>query len=69
MSKFIRSMLVAAAVLSGPSAVLTGPSIAIAQAVPDQQDQYGGYDPNSQEGNKAFWDQQSRKSGGGGSGR
>jgi hypothetical protein len=62
MSKFIRSMLVAAA-------VLTGPAVAFAETVPDQSDQYGGYDPNSQEGNKAFWDQQSRKSGGGGSGR
>jgi hypothetical protein len=49
--------------------VLTGPSIGVAQTVPDQSDQYGGHDPNSQEGNKAFWDQQSRKSGGGGSGR
>jgi hypothetical protein len=60
MSKFIRSALIVAALLTGTSA-------AMAQSVPDRSDQYGGYHPNSQEGNKAFWEQQSR--GGGGSGR
>jgi hypothetical protein len=57
MSKFLRSVLVV-------GALLTGVSAAMAEYVPDQNDAFGGYDPNSQEGNKAFWDNQARKSGG-----
>jgi hypothetical protein len=56
MSKFIRSVLVVASLVTGAAA-------AMAQTVPDQSDQYGGYHPNSQEGNRAFWDQQSREGG------
>jgi len=50
MSKFIRSVLVVAALVTGASA-------AMAETVPDQSDQYGGYHPNSQEGQRAFWEQ------------
>jgi hypothetical protein len=53
MSKIIRAALVAAALLTGATA-------AIADTVPDQSDQYGGYDHNSQEGTRAFWEQQTR---------
>jgi hypothetical protein len=53
MSKIIRAALVAAALLTGATA-------AIADTVPDQSDPYGGYDHNSQEGNRAFWEQQTR---------
>jgi len=56
MSKFIRFVLVVASLLTGATA-------AMAQTVPDQSDQYGGYHPNSQEGNRAFWDQQARHGG------
>ena len=59
MSKFLRTVLVAGALLTGASAAM-----AESEYVPDQNDQYGGYDPNSQEGNRAFWDNQARKSGG-----
>lgn len=54
MSNIIRAALVAAALLTGTAA-------AMADSVPDQSDQYGGYDHNSQEGNRAFWDQQTRR--------
>jgi hypothetical protein len=57
MSKFIRSVFVVAALATGASA-------AMAETVPDQSDQFGGYHPNSQEGQRAYWDQQSRNSGG-----
>jgi hypothetical protein len=50
MSKFIRSVLVVAALVTGASA-------AMAETVPDQSGQYGGYHPNSQEGQRAFWEQ------------
>lgn len=56
MSKIIRAALVAAALLTGATA-------AMADTVPDQSDQYGGYDHNSQEGNRAFWEQQARHGG------
>jgi hypothetical protein len=57
MNKATRAILLAAALLSGASA-------AIAQSrVPDQSDQYGGYHPNSVEGQRAFWENQTRNSG------
>ena len=56
MTNITRSIFLAAALLAGGSAMAQ-------QRVPDQSDQYGGYAPNSQEGQRAFWDNQSRSSG------
>lgn len=57
MSKFIRTSVVALALIAGASSAMA----AYDQPVPDNNDQYGGYAPNSQEGARAFWDQQSDK--------
>lgn len=57
MSTVIRSALIAL--------VLTSASAAIARPVAhspliDQSQPYGGFAPDSQEGNRAFWDRQAR---------
>ena len=56
MSTFLRSLVLAAAVLTSASAAMARPAF-----VPDQSDQYGGYAPNSQQGQRAFWDYQARR--------
>jgi hypothetical protein len=56
MNRLSRSILLAAALVSGASAAMAAP-------VPDQSDEYGGYHPNSTQGQRAFWENQSRKSG------
>lgn len=57
MSTLIRSAFVAAALLTSVSAAMAAPRV---PTVPDQSDQYGGYAPNSQDGQRAFWDNQAR---------
>ena len=58
MSTLIRSALIALALATSVSA-------AMAQTARDpnwvsKSDPYGGYNPNSPEGNRAFWDYQNR---------
>jgi hypothetical protein len=57
MSKLLRTSVVALALIAGASSAMADYD----QTVPDNNDQYGGYDHNSQEGARAFWDQQSDK--------
>ena len=56
MSTFLRSLVLAVAVLTSASAAMAAPSF-----VPDQSDRYGGYAPDSQQGQRAFWDYQTRR--------
>lgn len=56
MSKLLRTSIVALALVAGASSAM-----AAYDQVPDNNDQYGGYAPNSQEGARAFWDRQSDK--------
>jgi hypothetical protein len=58
MNRLTRSVLLAAALLAGGSAA----AMAVEPPPPDQSDPYGGYYPNSPEGQRAFWDYQTRKS-------
>jgi hypothetical protein len=55
MNNLTRSIILAAALLSGASAAMAAP------IVPDQSDQYGGYSPDSTAGQRAFWENQARK--------
>lgn len=57
MSTLIRTAFVAAALFASTSATMAAPYF-----VPDRSDEYHGYAPNSQEGNRAFWEEQSRRS-------
>jgi hypothetical protein len=57
MNKSIRSIMLAAALVTGASAAIAAPR------VPDQSDQYGGYHPNSTEGQRAFWANQTANDG------
>ncbi|MGB0083826.1 MAG: hypothetical protein WBP94_00425 [Rhodomicrobiaceae bacterium] len=57
MSTFIRSALVAAALLTSASATMAASRI---YSVPDLSDQFSGYTPNSPEGIKAFWEYEAR---------
>jgi hypothetical protein len=57
MSTLVRSLILAAAVFTSASAAMAAPHYSI----PDQSDKYGGYAPNSQEGQRAFWDNQARR--------
>jgi hypothetical protein len=59
MSTLIRSALVAL-VLTSASAGLAVARPAVDPQFTDQADQYGGFNPNSQEGNRAFWENQTR---------
>jgi len=58
MNKITRSILLAAAVATGASAAMAAP-----QKIPDNSDQYGGYSPNSPQGQRAFWEHQQNKGG------
>lgn len=55
MTKIISASIVALAVLAGASSAM-----ADTQRIRDFSDQYGGYDHNSPEGIRAFWEEQSR---------
>jgi hypothetical protein len=55
MNKATRAVLFAAVLLSGVSAAMA------ASWVPDRSDQYGGYHPNSTQGQRAFWDNQASR--------
>jgi hypothetical protein len=52
MSKLLRTSIVALALLAGASSAMAASD----QPLPDNNDQYGGYPPNSQEGNREFWE-------------
>jgi hypothetical protein len=56
MSKFISSALLAVALLSGASQAMARPA-----SFTDMADRYGGHAPNSQQGQRAFWDYQARQ--------
>jgi len=58
MNKITRSILLAAALAAGASAAIAAP-----QKIPDKSDQYGGYSPNSQQGQREFWNQQQNRGG------
>jgi hypothetical protein len=60
MSMLIRSTLVAL-VLTSASAVIAAP--ADNRTWTDRSQAYGGYDADSQEGARAFWDYQTRRGG------
>jgi hypothetical protein len=53
MNNVTRSILLAAALLTGASATMAAP-----QMVPDKSDQYGGYSHNSTQGQRQFWENQ-----------
>jgi hypothetical protein len=59
MSKILRASIAAVAILAGVS---TAAMAAYDEpTVPDRANQYSGYAPNSQEGIRAFWDNQADK--------
>ena len=76
MTKLIQPAVVAAVLLALASSAMAhtaAPSYGSAQttrnptpAWADMSKPYGGYDPNSPEGNRAFWDYQARHGGSGG---
>lgn len=55
MTKLISTSVVLLALLAGASSAMANE-----QKIRDYSDQYGGYDHNSTEGLRAFWDEQSR---------
>lgn len=55
MTKLIGASVVALALLAGTSSAMAND-----QKIRDFSDQYGGYDHNSTEGIRAFWEEQSR---------
>jgi hypothetical protein len=57
MSTLIRTSIVALALLTGASAAMAYDE----PVLNDNSDQYGGHEPYSQEGARAFWDNQSDK--------
>jgi hypothetical protein len=57
MSKLLRTSVVALTLLAGASSAMA----AYDQPLPDNNDQYGGFDPNSQEGIRQFWENQEDK--------
>lgn len=57
MSTIVRLVLLAF-VLTGATAATANP--APKSSVPDRSKPYGGFDPNSQEGQRAFWDKMTR---------
>lgn len=68
MTKFIQPAIVAAVLLVGVSAAMAHTSIrpstqneTVYVPTPDTSSPYGGYDPNSPEGQRAYWDYQSRQ--------
>jgi hypothetical protein len=72
MTKLIRLAVVATVLLAGASSTMAQSadhSHNAAQAahnptLTDMSKPYGGYDPNSPEGNRAFWDYKARQGGG-----
>lgn len=58
MSMFIRSALVALALVAAPAAMA---QTAAQEGWVDRSKPHGGYAPNSQEGNRAFWDYQGQQ--------
>jgi hypothetical protein len=56
MSKLISSALLAIALLGGASQTMASPA-----SFTDMADRYGGHAPNSQQGQRAFWDNQARQ--------
>ena len=61
MSTLIRSALIALVLVGGASAASARPVNGL--ALTDQSDAFGGFSPNSQEGARAFWDNQARRGG------
>ena len=64
MTKLIQPAIVAAVLLVGASAAMshTGtPNETVYVPTPDTSSPYGGYNPNSPEGQRAYWDYQSRR--------
>lgn len=57
MSKLLRTSVVALALIAGASSAMADYD----QQISDNNDQYGGYAPYSQEGTRAFWDNQSNR--------
>jgi len=55
MMKLLRISILAVSVLGAASSAM-----AANQQLRDYADEYGGYPPNSTEGQRAFWDTQSR---------
>jgi hypothetical protein len=53
MSKLLRTSVVALALIAGASSAMAQSN----EPVPDNNDEYGGYPPNSQEGSRQFWQQ------------
>ena len=62
MSTIIRSALVALVLTSASLATLSAASAAPVRDLQfsDNRDPFGGYNPNSQEGARAYWDYQSQ---------
>lgn len=58
MSTLIRSALVALVLTSASATIASAASVGSNWT--DESKQYGGHSPNSPEGNRAFWDYQSR---------
>jgi hypothetical protein len=58
MTTLFRSAIVIVAILSSASATMAAPR---SSQLIDQSQPYGGFDPNSPDGNRAFWDYQSRR--------
>ena len=59
MSTIIRSALVALVLTSASAGLAVARPASDAQRT-DRSDVYGGFNPNSQEGQRAFWDSQAR---------
>ena len=55
MSKLLCTSIIAVALLTSASAAMAND-----KPLRDYSDQYGGYSPNSTEGQRAFWDEQSK---------
>jgi hypothetical protein len=58
MTKFITALLIATVVVGAATGASARPARSITWI--DQSQPYGGFDPNSPEGNRAFWDYQGR---------
>jgi hypothetical protein len=58
MTTLFRSAIVIVAILSSASATMAASR---GSQLIDQSQPYGGFDPNSPEGTRAFWDYQSRR--------
>lgn len=70
MTKLVQSALAVAILLTGAMSSMAGsaerhrgPACGTANHWTDLSDQYGGYGPNTPEGNRAFWDYRARHGG------